>query len=84
MDYFNVKDGRTIKKFINLGLKVIPIGKRDYRFKKEDLEEFTERLKETAQEEMLEKNPIRKKVRSRTVNIDYQKRKINLEQNKVI
>ena len=44
MEYFNVKDSRTISKFIRQGLKVIPIGQKDYRFKQEDVEEFAEHL----------------------------------------
>ena len=34
MEYFQVKDYKTISKFIRQGLKVIPIGSKDYRFKK--------------------------------------------------
>lgn len=84
MQYFNVKDGRTISKFIKMGLKVIPIGQKDFRFKQEDLEEFSEHLKELAQEKIIQVNPIRGKRKSRTLNVDYEKRRINLELNKVI
>ena len=44
MEYFNVKDSRTIKKFIKQGLKVIPIGTRDFRFDRKDVEEFADVL----------------------------------------
>lgn len=84
MQYFNVKDSRTISKFIKQGLKVIPIGQKDFRFKQEDVEEFAEHLKELAQEKIIQINPIKRKTRSRTLNVDYEKRKINLELNKVI
>lgn len=84
MEYFNVKDSRTISKFIKQGLKVIPIGQKDFRFKQEDVEEFAEHLKELAQEKIIQINPIKRKTRSRTLNVDYEKRKINLELNKVI
>lgn len=83
-EYFNVKDNRTIAKFIRQGLKVIPIGTRDYRFKQSDLEEFAEHLKELAQEQIIQVTPIRRKRKCRTLNIDYEKRKVNLELNKVI
>lgn len=84
MEYFNVKDSRTISKFIKQGLKVIPIGQKDFRFKQEDVEEFAEHLKKLAQEKIIQINPIKRKTRSRTLNVDYEKRKINLELNKVI
>ena len=84
MEYFNVKNSRTISKFIRQGLKVIPIGQKDYRFKQEDVEEFAEHLKELAQEKIIRINPIKRKTRNRTFNVDYEKRRINLELNKVV
>lgn len=84
MEFFNVKDSKTISKFIRQGLKVIPIGQKDYRFKQDDLEEFTEHLKELAQEKIVQLNPIKRKTKYKTVNIDFEKRRINLELNKVI
>lgn len=84
MEYFQVKDSRTIKKFIKQGLKYIPIGTKDYRFERKDLEEFKEHLKELAQYEVIQKNPIRRKAKCKTINIDYEKRRINLELNKVV
>lgn len=83
-EYFQVKDTRTISKFIKQGLKVIPIGTKDYRFKQQDLEEFAEHLKELAQEEIIQRNPIRRKRKCKTLNIDFEKRRINLELNKVV
>lgn len=82
--YFRVKDTRTIKKFIKQGLPYIPIGSKDYRFKQTDLETFAEHLKEIAQQEIVQIYPIKRKSKSKTVNIDFQKRKINLEMNKVV
>ncbi len=84
MQYFNVKDSRTISKFIRMGLKVIPIGQKDFRFKQEDLEEFAEHLKELAQEKVIQVSPIKRKTKHKTLNIDFEKRRINLELNKVI
>lgn len=82
--FFRVKDSRTIKKFIKMGLKVIPIGNRDYRFDRKDLEAFAEHLKELAQQEIMQIYPIKKKTKHKTINIDFEKRKINLELNKVV
>ena len=84
MQYFNVKDSRTIAKFRNQGLKYIAIGSRDYRYRREDVEEFAEHQIELTQEKLIQTNPIRRKTRCRTVNIDYEKRKINLQLNKVV
>ena len=84
MEYFQVKDSRTIKKFIKQGLKCIPIGSRDYRFDKKDLEEFTEHLKELAQQEMIQIYPVKRKAKCKTINIDYEKLRINRELNKVV
>ena len=84
MQYFNVKDSRTISKFIRMGMKVIPIGQKDFRFKTEDVEEFAEQLKELAQEKITPIRPIKRKARNKICNIDYEKRKINLEMNRVV
>lgn len=84
MEYFQVKDSRTIKKFIKQGLKYIPIGTKDFRFERKDLEEFAEHLKQLAQQEMIQIYPIKRKAKCKTVDIDFQKRKINLEMNKVV
>lgn len=82
--YFKVKDTRTIKKFIKQGLKYIPIGSKDYRFKKEDIEEFAEHLKELAQQDIIQIYPIKKKTKCKSMNVDFEKRRINLELNKVV
>lgn len=84
MEYFNVKDGRTISKFIKQGLKVIPIGAKDYRFKQEDVEEFAEHLKELAQEELIKVQPIKRKTKNKTLDVDYEKIRINRTLNRVI
>ncbi len=85
-EYFQIKDTRTIKKFIKQGLKYIPIGSRDYRFEKKDVEEFAEHLKQLAQQEMVQRYPIKAKRSSRCkkMNIDYEKLRINRELNKVV
>lgn len=82
--YFKVKDTRTIKKFIKQGLKYIPIGTKDYRFDRKDVEEFAEHLKELAQEKIIQTNPIKRKSRIKTLNIDYEKMRINRELNRVV
>lgn len=84
MEYFNVKDSRTITKFIKQGLKVIPIGAKDYRFKQEDVEEFAEHLKELAQKEVIQIKPIERKTKCKTMNIDYEKIRINKQLNRVV
>lgn len=84
MEYFNVKDSRTITKFIKQGLKVVPIGQRDYRFDPKDVEEFAEHLKELAQEKIIQNNPIRKKYPHKTMHIDFEKIRINKELNRVV
>lgn len=84
MEYFQVKDYKTITKFIKQGLKVIPIGSRDYRFKQEDLEEFAEHLKELAQEKIIQQNLIPRKHKCKTTNIDFEKIRINRELNRVV
>lgn len=86
MEYFNVKNSKTISKFIKQGLKVIPIGEKDYRFKPEDVEEFAEHLKELAQEKIVKTNSvsIKSKSKNSTVHIDYEKLRINRELNRVV
>ena len=81
--YFNVKDTRTIIKFINNGLPCFKIGAKDYRFDQKDIEKFVEIQKQLNQDE-LQIKPIKRKAKSKTINIDFQKRKINLEQNRVV
>ncbi len=75
---------RTIYKFIKEGLKCIPIGPKDFRYSQKDVEEFIENKRQLAQEGIIQINPIKRKTKSRTLNIDYQKKKINLEQLKVV
>lgn len=58
-------------------------GTRDKRFELKDLKEFIEIQKQLAQE-TLEIKPTKRKAKSKTVNINFQKRKINLELNRVI
>lgn len=56
-------------------------GTRDKRFDPKDLKEFVEIQKQLAQD-TLEIKPIRRKPISKTM--DFQKRKINLEMNRVV
>lgn len=81
---FRVTEQTITQKFIKEGLKYFPIGERDYRFDMKDIEEFVELKKELAENKMVVKGPIKKKVRNKELNIDYQKRKINIEQLKVV
>lgn len=81
---FKVKDNRTITvKFVKQGLKFIKIGKQ-YRFDLKDIEEFEQRLKNEQQEKIIQIYPIKKKNKCKTINVDYEKRKINLTQNRVV
>ncbi len=81
--FFKVKDTRTIIKFIHQGLPCFKIGTKDYRFDPVDIKKFVETQKELNQE-TLEIKPIKRKTKSKTINVDFQKRKINLEMNRVI
>ena len=81
--HFRVKDNRTIIKFIKKGLKFIKIGAQ-YRFDLKDIEEFENKLKEEQQEILIMKNPIKKKKKNITTQIDFEKKKINLTQLKVV
>lgn len=58
-------------------------GTRDKRFDPKDVKEFVEIQKEVAQD-TLEIKPIKGKTKSKTINVDFQKRKINLEMNRVV
>lgn len=83
-DRFQVKDTRTITvKFAKMGLKSIKIGNK-YRFDLKDIEEFEEKLKEQQQEKILQIYPIKQKRGYKTVNVDYEKKKINLTQLRVV
>lgn len=82
-EFFKVKDSRTIHKFIRQGLKVFKIGSKDFRFDPKDVYEFVEIQKEIAQQD-LNIVPVKKKAKHKTMNIDFQKRKINLELNRVV
>ncbi|MCI8470361.1 MAG: helix-turn-helix domain-containing protein [Clostridia bacterium] len=84
MEHFNVKDSRTITKFRRQGLKYIEIGTKDYRYDPKDIEEFEEHLKELAQEKVMQGNPIVRKRKSKTVNIDYEKLRANRMLNRVV
>ena len=81
---FNVESKTVTQKFIKEGLKYFPIGARDYRFDIKDIEEFKEIRKRNAQLNVMEANPIKRKTRRQKIDIDIQKRKINLEQLKVV
>lgn len=83
-DRFQVKDTRTITvKFAKMGLKSIKIGNK-YRFDLKDIEEFEEKLKEQQQEKLSQIYSIKQKRGYKTVNIDYEKKKINLTQLRVV
>lgn len=83
--FFRVKDNRTIHKFIRQGLKCFKVGTRDYRFDIQDIREFVETQKQLSQD-TLEIKPMKRKrkTKNKTINVDFQKRKINLELNKVV
>ena len=74
---FQVKDNRTIHKFIKQGLKFIKIGTDPI----DQLERFEEQLKDEYQ---IEIKPIKQKRKCKTITIDEEKRKINLTQLKVV
>lgn len=82
-DYFGVKP-RTISKFRKQGLKYIPIGSKDFRYKQEDVDEFAEHLKELAQEKITLINPVKRKYKSKHIEVDFEKIRINRELNRVV
>lgn len=81
--YFRVKDNRTIIKFTQQGLKFIKIGTQ-YRFDLKDIKEFEEKLKNEEQEKLMQIYPIKKKRQSKTLNVDFEKMRINRELNRVV
>ena len=81
--HFKVKDNRTIIKFTQQGLKFIKIGTQ-YRFDLKDIEKFEERLKNEEQEKLMQIYPIKKKRKSKTIDFDIKKMKINKELNRVV
>lgn len=81
--FFRVKDTRTIQKFVKQGLKCFKVGQREWRFSKRDILEFVERQKEISQME-IDIQPVKRKTRHKQANVDFEKRKINLEMNRVI
>lgn len=83
-DYFGVSVQTITQKFIKQGLKVIPIGSKDYRFAPKDVEEFAEHLKELAQEKIIQSNPVKRKYPSRAIHVDFEKIRINRELNRVV
>ena len=82
-DMFQVCERTITQKWIKEGLKYIPIGPKNYRFELEDVNEFIRIKKQIAQENN-ETNIIKRKPKHNTISIDFQKRKYNIEQNKVI
>ena len=81
---FKVKDNRTITiKFAKQGLKFIRIGTQ-YRFDLKDIEEFEQKLKEEQEERIMQLYSIKPKKKCKTLNIDYEKRRINLMENRVV
>lgn len=81
---FQIKDTRTITvKFRKMGLKYIKIGNK-YRFDLKDIEEFERKLKEEQQEEIIEMYPIKKKIKCKTIDVDYEKIRANRVLNRVI
>ena len=81
---FQVKDNRTIVvKFARQGLRFIKIGTQ-YRFDLKDIQEFEERLKNEEQEKLIQIYPIKKKRKSKTLNVDFDKIRINRELNRVV
>lgn len=81
-EFFQVCERIITQKFIKEGLKYIEIGSKDYRFSEKDVFEFIEIKKQLTEQKKEKINPI--KIKNKKLNIDYQKRKINLEMNKVI
>lgn len=82
-NYFQVTERTITQKFIKEGLKYMKIGERDYRFDFEDVKKFVEIKKQMTQTK-IEILPTKRKSRRRKLNIDIEKRRINLELNQVV
>lgn len=82
MKIFQIKDTRTMTKFRQRGLKCFKIGNKDYRYRAKDIEEFLDIEMQASQFEMIKTTPIKRKTKHRT--IDLEKRRINLEFNRVV
>lgn len=80
-EIFKVKSRTITQKFIPLGLKYIPIGSKDYRFKKEDVKEFMDQLKEAPMQNT-GKTTIRYECNA--AKIDFEKIRINRTLNRVV
>lgn len=79
-----VKARTVTQKFVKKeGLPVIKIGKRDYRFDPRDVKNFLELRKQIVPRK-LEIIPLKSKVKNKRLNIDFEKRRINIELNKVV
>ena len=85
MRYFNIRDSRTVtERYIKQqGLKFYRSG-NEYRFRAKDVYEFEESLKEIARQEILSRIPIKPKRKCHAPKIDFEKKRINLEELRVI
>lgn len=85
MKFFNVKDSRTVtERYIKQqGLKFYRSGV-EYRFSPKDVLEFEQRLKEIAHEEIVSRIPIKPKRKCHAPKIDFEKKRINLEELRVV
>jgi excisionase family DNA binding protein len=85
MQYFNVGDSRVVtgKLIKEQGLKFYKVGIK-YRFRAKDVYEFEEQLKQISQEEIIKYMPIKRKRKCHAPKIDFEKKRINLEELRVI
>ena len=85
MKYFNVGDSRVVteKLIKEQGLKFYKVGIK-YRFSPQDVFDFKEHLKELAQEKIIKTIPIKRKRKCHAAKIDFEKKRINLEELRVI
>lgn len=84
-EIFQVTERTVTQKFIKEGLKYFPVGEKDFRFEIEDVEEFKEIKKRIGSEELKQLyTPTKRKTKSKSINIDFEKIRINKELNKVV
>lgn len=83
-EYFQVCERTITQKFIPQGLKYIEIGAKDYRFLEKDVADFIVTKKQMAEQRIDNLFPIKTKVKHKKLDFDYQKRRANLELNKVV
>lgn len=83
-EIFKVKSRTITQKFIPMGLNYIPIGSKDYRFRKDDVKEFMSQLENTGTYTNPKKEKLIIKYENKMPKIDFEKIRINKTLNRVV